>query len=170
MAQEPAAKAGRFPGAVSAVSLVSLELLLQFELVSTLTVPPTTRKHTTFSSCCLCSEDPRERDYLKTILHRVYGKFMMHRAFIRRAVGNAFLRCATERKRTGAFIFCSPVLFVCRASVNGWSVDRSTAVSMVCPDTCGGKSCTYTKPSKSCGTECYCTIHTFLHRNSLFFA
>lgn len=25
------------------------------------------------------SEDPRERDYLKTILHRIYGKFMMHR-------------------------------------------------------------------------------------------
>ncbi len=25
------------------------------------------------------SEDPRERDYLKTILHRVYGKFMVHR-------------------------------------------------------------------------------------------
>jgi serine/threonine-protein phosphatase 2A regulatory subunit B' len=22
------------------------------------------------------SEDPRERDYLKTILHRIYGKFM----------------------------------------------------------------------------------------------
>lgn len=22
------------------------------------------------------SEDPRERDYLKTILHRLYGKFM----------------------------------------------------------------------------------------------
>lgn len=26
------------------------------------------------------SEDPRERDYLKTILHRIYGKFMMHRS------------------------------------------------------------------------------------------
>jgi len=25
------------------------------------------------------SEDPRERDYLKTILHRIYGKFMVHR-------------------------------------------------------------------------------------------
>ena len=25
------------------------------------------------------SEDHRERDYLKTILHRVYGKFMVHR-------------------------------------------------------------------------------------------
>lgn len=30
------------------------------------------------------SEDPRERDYLKTILHRIYGKFMPHRAFIRK--------------------------------------------------------------------------------------
>ena len=29
------------------------------------------------------SEDPRERDYLKTILHRVYGKFMDLRPYIR---------------------------------------------------------------------------------------
>jgi len=34
----------------------------------------------------LDSEDPRERDYLKTILHRIYGKFMSHRSFIRRAI------------------------------------------------------------------------------------
>nr|GMD46156.1 Serine/threonine protein phosphatase 2A 57 kDa regulatory subunit B' beta isoform [Ipomoea batatas] len=27
------------------------------------------------------SEDPREREYLKTILHRIYGKFMVHRPF-----------------------------------------------------------------------------------------
>jgi hypothetical protein len=32
------------------------------------------------------SEDPRERDYLKTILHRIYGKFMPHRAFIRKVL------------------------------------------------------------------------------------
>eukprot|EP01084_Bolivina_argentea_P195482 335330_1 len=31
------------------------------------------------------SEDPRERDYLKTILHRIYGKFMSFRSFLRRA-------------------------------------------------------------------------------------
>jgi serine/threonine-protein phosphatase 2A regulatory subunit B' len=31
------------------------------------------------------SEDPRERDYLKTILHRIYGKFMSHRSFRRNA-------------------------------------------------------------------------------------
>uniref|UniRef100_A0A2P2KBN0 Serine/threonine protein phosphatase 2A regulatory subunit n=1 Tax=Rhizophora mucronata TaxID=61149 RepID=A0A2P2KBN0_RHIMU len=34
------------------------------------------------------SEDPRERDCLKTILHRMYGKFMVHRPFIRKSVSN----------------------------------------------------------------------------------
>lgn len=36
------------------------------------------------------SADPRERDYLKTILHRIYAKFMSLRAFIRRAINNTF--------------------------------------------------------------------------------
>jgi serine/threonine-protein phosphatase 2A regulatory subunit B' len=36
------------------------------------------------------SEDVRERDYLKTTLHRVYGKFMPHRGFIRKAIANSF--------------------------------------------------------------------------------
>merc|ERR1719424_1283782 len=38
------------------------------------------------------SEDPRERDYLKTILHRVYGKIMTLRLFIRKATQNLFYR------------------------------------------------------------------------------
>jgi serine/threonine-protein phosphatase 2A regulatory subunit B' len=29
------------------------------------------------------SEDPRERDFLKTIMHRIYGKFMALRTQIR---------------------------------------------------------------------------------------
>ena len=29
------------------------------------------------------SEDPRERDYLKTILHRIYGKYMRLRLYIK---------------------------------------------------------------------------------------
>jgi serine/threonine-protein phosphatase 2A regulatory subunit B' len=37
------------------------------------------------------SEDPRERDYLKTILHRNYGKIMALRLFIRKAAQNRFL-------------------------------------------------------------------------------
>lgn len=36
------------------------------------------------------SEDPRERDYLKTILHRIYAKFMALRAFIRKSINNVF--------------------------------------------------------------------------------
>merc|ERR1740138_1651911 len=42
------------------------------------------------------SEDPRERDYLKTILHRVYGKFMALRSFIRRAIQHAFFKVIYE--------------------------------------------------------------------------
>lgn len=36
------------------------------------------------------SEDPRERDYLKTILHRVYGKFMTLRPAIRKGINTIF--------------------------------------------------------------------------------
>ncbi|KAF1774522.1 Armadillo-type fold [Phytophthora cactorum] len=45
------------------------------------------------------SEDPRERDYLKTILHRIYGKFMSHRSFIRKAISNVFYRFVYETER-----------------------------------------------------------------------
>ncbi|OWK17405.1 PPP2R5B [Cervus elaphus hippelaphus] len=38
------------------------------------------------------SEDPREREYLKTILHRVYGKFLGLRAYIRKQCSHIFLR------------------------------------------------------------------------------
>ena len=37
------------------------------------------------------SEDPRERDFLKTVLHRVYGKFLGLRAFIRKQISHIFL-------------------------------------------------------------------------------
>ncbi|GMN52880.1 hypothetical protein TIFTF001_022035 [Ficus carica] len=45
------------------------------------------------------SEDPQEREYLKTILHRVYGKFMVHRPFIRNAINNIFYRFIFETER-----------------------------------------------------------------------
>lgn len=38
------------------------------------------------------SEDPRERDFLKTILHRIYGKFLGLRAYIRKQINNTFHR------------------------------------------------------------------------------
>lgn len=42
------------------------------------------------------SEDPRERDCLKAILHRIYGKFMVHRPFIRKCISNVFYRFVFE--------------------------------------------------------------------------
>ncbi|KAI5346032.1 PREDICTED: serine/threonine phosphatase [Prunus dulcis] len=45
------------------------------------------------------SEDPREREYLKTLLHRIYGKFMVHRPFIRKAMNNVFYRFIFETQR-----------------------------------------------------------------------
>ncbi|KAH6774253.1 Protein phosphatase 2A regulatory B subunit family protein [Perilla frutescens var. hirtella] len=42
------------------------------------------------------SEDPRERDCLKAIMHRIYGKFMVHRPFIRKCISNVFYRFVFE--------------------------------------------------------------------------
>lgn len=44
------------------------------------------------------SEDPRERDYLKTILHRIYGKFMFLRTPIRNQVMNLLLKVTYEHE------------------------------------------------------------------------
>ena len=45
------------------------------------------------------SEDPRERDYLKTILHRVYGKFMQLRALIKTQIMHTLLRITHEKDK-----------------------------------------------------------------------
>jgi serine/threonine-protein phosphatase 2A regulatory subunit B' len=45
------------------------------------------------------SEDVRERDFLKTVLHRIYGKFMQHRAFIRKAINNTFYHFVYNTER-----------------------------------------------------------------------
>lgn len=42
------------------------------------------------------SEDPRERDYLKTLMHRIYGKFMPLRTQIREQIMNLLLRVTYE--------------------------------------------------------------------------
>lgn len=45
------------------------------------------------------SEDPRERDCLKAILHRIYGKFMVHRPFIRKSMSSVFYRFVFEAEK-----------------------------------------------------------------------
>ena len=44
------------------------------------------------------SEDPRERDYLKTILHRIYGKYMTLRPYIRLQVMNLLQYITYEKE------------------------------------------------------------------------
>ncbi|GAA0154908.1 protein phosphatase [Lithospermum erythrorhizon] len=45
------------------------------------------------------SEDTRERDILKAILHRIYGKFMVHRPFIRRGISHVFYQFVYETEK-----------------------------------------------------------------------
>ncbi|CAA3014265.1 serine/threonine protein phosphatase 2A 57 kDa regulatory subunit B' kappa isoform-like [Olea europaea var. sylvestris] len=45
------------------------------------------------------SEDPRERDCLKAILHRIYGKFMVHRPFVRKSISHVFYRFVFETEK-----------------------------------------------------------------------
>lgn len=44
------------------------------------------------------SEDPRERDYLKTILHRIYGKFMTLRPYVKKQIMNLLLKVTHEQE------------------------------------------------------------------------
>jgi len=65
------------------------------------------------------SEDPRERDYLKTILHRIYGKFMSHRSFIRRAISNVFYRFVYETERHNGI---GEMLEILGSIINGFAI------------------------------------------------
>uniref|UniRef100_A0A2P2MH67 Serine/threonine protein phosphatase 2A regulatory subunit n=2 Tax=Rhizophora mucronata TaxID=61149 RepID=A0A2P2MH67_RHIMU len=65
------------------------------------------------------SEDPREREYLKTILHRIYGKFMVHRPFIRKAINNIFYRFIYE---TGRHSGIGELLEILGSIINGFAL------------------------------------------------
>ncbi|KAB1200865.1 Serine/threonine protein phosphatase 2A 59 kDa regulatory subunit B' zeta isoform [Morella rubra] len=65
------------------------------------------------------SEDQRERDYLKTILHRIYGKFMVHRPFIRKAVNNIFYRFIFETEKHNGI---AELLEILGSIINGFAL------------------------------------------------
>ncbi len=65
------------------------------------------------------SADPRERDLLKTILHRVYGKFLGLRAFIRKQINNAFLRFVYEQEK---FNGIAELLEILGSIINGFAI------------------------------------------------
>jgi len=65
------------------------------------------------------SEDPRERDYLKTILHRIYGKFMALRSFIRRAIQHVFFKVIYE---SGTHNGVGELLEILGSIINGFAL------------------------------------------------
>ncbi|PBC33836.1 Serine/threonine-protein phosphatase 2A regulatory subunit [Apis cerana cerana] len=65
------------------------------------------------------SEDPRERDFLKTVLHRIYGKFLGLRAFIRKQISNIFLRFVYE---TEHFNGVGELLEILGSIINGFAL------------------------------------------------
>uniref|UniRef100_A0A7N0V667 Serine/threonine protein phosphatase 2A regulatory subunit n=2 Tax=Kalanchoe fedtschenkoi TaxID=63787 RepID=A0A7N0V667_KALFE len=65
------------------------------------------------------SEDPREREYLKTVLHRIYGKFMVHRPFIRKAINNIFYRFIYETEKHNGI---AELLEILGSIINGFAL------------------------------------------------
>lgn len=69
------------------------------------------------------SEDPRERDMLKTILHRIYGKFLGLRAYIRKQINNIFLRFVYETEK---FNGVAELLEILGSIINGFALPLKT--------------------------------------------
>nr|QIA97560.1 protein phosphatase 2A [Celmisia lyallii] len=65
------------------------------------------------------TEDPREREYLKTILHRIYGKFMVHRPFIRKSINNIFYQFIYETERNSGI---AELLEILGSIINGFAL------------------------------------------------
>eukprot|EP00118_Oscarella_pearsei_P004418 m.18860 g.18860 ORF g.18860 m.18860 type:complete len:491 (+) comp27740_c0_seq3:297-1769(+) len=65
------------------------------------------------------SEDPRERDYLKTILHRVYGKCLSLRSYTRKQIKHIFLRFVYEKEN---FNGMAELLEILGSIINGFAI------------------------------------------------
>ncbi|KAK6134697.1 hypothetical protein DH2020_031622 [Rehmannia glutinosa] len=65
------------------------------------------------------SDDQREREYLKTILHRIYGKFMVHRPFIRKAINNIFYNFIFETEKNNGI---AELLEILGSIINGFAL------------------------------------------------
>lgn len=65
------------------------------------------------------SEDPRERDFLKTVLHRIYGKFLALRTFIRKQINNVFYRFIYETEHHNGI---AELLEILGSIINGFAL------------------------------------------------
>eukprot|EP00051_Salpingoeca_urceolata_P005299 m.71923 g.71923 ORF g.71923 m.71923 type:complete len:553 (+) comp14221_c1_seq1:117-1775(+) len=65
------------------------------------------------------SEDPRERDFVKTVLHRVYGKFLSLRGFLRKSINNVFHQFVYETQRHNGI---AELLEILGSIINGFAL------------------------------------------------
>lgn len=65
------------------------------------------------------SEEPRERDYLKNVLHRLYAKLVPRRKMIRKAITDCFLTMIHETQR---FNGASELLDILASIISGFAV------------------------------------------------
>ncbi|CAG0881947.1 unnamed protein product [Darwinula stevensoni] len=65
------------------------------------------------------SEDPRERDFLKTTLHRIYGKFLGQRAYIRKQINNIFYKFIYESEHHNGV---AELLEILGSIINGFAL------------------------------------------------
>ncbi|CAB3363712.1 Hypothetical predicted protein [Cloeon dipterum] len=65
------------------------------------------------------SEDPRERDFLKTTLHRIYGKFLGLRAYIRKQINNIFYKFIYETEHHNGI---AELLEILGSIINGFAL------------------------------------------------
>ena len=104
---------------------VVYELLLRFIVSREVTSKVAKRPGVIDQTFCLRlltlfdSEDPRERDYLKTILHRLYGKFMSWRSFIRKQLSYIFQRFVFDTERHNGI---AELLEILGSIINGFAL------------------------------------------------
>ncbi|KAI4366909.1 hypothetical protein MLD38_022711 [Melastoma candidum] len=65
------------------------------------------------------SEDPRERECLKTTTHRIYGKLMVHRPYIRKSINNTFYRFIFETEKHNGI---AELLEILGSVINGFAL------------------------------------------------
>ncbi|CAG4931146.1 unnamed protein product [Parnassius apollo] len=65
------------------------------------------------------TEDPRERDFLKTTLHRIYGKFLVLRAYIRKQINNVFYSFIYETEHHNGI---AELLEILGSIINGFAL------------------------------------------------
>eukprot|EP00514_Thraustochytrium_sp_LLF1b_P003709 CAMPEP_0184517434 /NCGR_PEP_ID=MMETSP0198_2-20121128/5556_1 /TAXON_ID=1112570 /ORGANISM="Thraustochytrium sp., Strain LLF1b" /LENGTH=478 /DNA_ID=CAMNT_0026907813 /DNA_START=330 /DNA_END=1766 /DNA_ORIENTATION=- len=104
---------------------VVYEFLLRFVVSKEVSAKVAKRKDVVDQAFCVKlvqtfdSEDQREREYLKTRLHRVYGKFTSHRSFIRKQISHTFQRLVFDTERHNGI---SELLEILGSIINGFAL------------------------------------------------